>query len=159
MSWTKRQIIEQAYEELGLAAMFYDLQPEQLESARRKMDTLVAGWSSKNIQIGYPLPSEANSSDLDQETNVPDYAVEALYLNLAIKIAPSHGKAVTPETKQQADQTYRNILRIALRNPPQMKYACSLPSGAGNKSCNKFIINKQDNDVLTPDQSVGFFNE
>lgn len=159
MSWTKRQIIEQAYEELGLAAMFYDLQPEQLESARRKMDTLVAGWSSKNIQIGYPLPSEANSSDLDQETNVPDYAVEALYLNLAIKIAPSHGKAVTPETKQQADQTYRNILRIALRNPPQMKYACSLPSGAGHKSCNKFIINKQDNDVLTPEQSVGFFNE
>jgi len=160
MSWTKRQIIEQAYEELGLAATSFDLQPEQLESARRKLDTLVAGWSSKNIKIGYPLPSEANSSDIDQQTNVPDHAVEALYLNLAIKIAPSHGKTVSPETKLQADAAYRNILRIALQNPPQMKYSCSLPSGAGHKGqCDKFINNDQDNNVLTPNQSVGFFNE
>lgn len=160
MSWTKRQIIEQAYEELGLAAMFYDLQPEQLESARRKLDTMVAGWSSKNIQIGYPLPSEANSSDLDQETNVSDYAIEALYLNLAVKIAPSHGKNVSPDTKLQAGSTYRNILCMSLKNPPQMKYSCALPSGAGHKDrCNKFIINKQDNNVLSPNQEVGFFNE
>lgn len=160
MSWTKRQIIEQAYEELGLAAMFYDLQPEQIENARRKLDTLVAGWSSKNIQIGYPLPSEANSSDVDQQTDVPDYAVEALYLNLAIKIAPSHGKQVAQETKRQAWISYQNVLRIAVSNPPQMKYSNALPSGAGNKSsCNNFIVNKQDNDVLAPNQSVEFFNE
>lgn len=163
MSWTKRQIIEQAYEELGLAAMFYDLQPEQLESARRKLDTLVAGWSSKNIQIGYPLPSEANSSDLDQQTNVPDYAVPALYLNLAIKIAPSFGKTVFPETKQAADSAYRDLLRMSMVNPPQMKYSHGLPSGAGNKQrtgCgNNFIINEQDNRILTPGQSLEFFNE
>ena len=160
MSWTKRQIIDQAFEEIGLAATSFDLQPDQYESARRKMDTLVSGWSSKNIQIGYPLPSEANSSDLDQETNVPDYAVEALYLNLAIKIAPSFGKAVPPETKQHADAADRNVLRMAVRNPPQVKYSCSLPSGAGHKyRCDNFITNKQDNNLLTPNQSVEFFNE
>lgn len=163
MSWTKRQIIEQAYEELGLASSSFDLQPEQLESARRKLDTLVAGWASKNIQIGYPLASEANSSDLDQQTNVPDYAVEALYLNLAIKIAPSHGKAVFPETKLQADTAYRNVLRISVRNPPEMKFSCSLPSGSGTKQRtdlgNAFILNNDDGDVLTPSQDMGFFNE
>lgn len=159
MSWTKRQIIEQAYEELGLAAMFYDLQPEQIESARRKMDTMVAGWSTKNIQVGYPLPSEANSSDVDQETNVPDYAVEALYLNLAIKIAPSYGKAVMPDTKIAAKAAFNTVLQKAVANPPKMKFSCELPSGAGNKSCDPFIQQNQDNDVLTPDQSVGFFNE
>ncbi|WP_202741487.1 packaged DNA stabilization gp4 family protein [Acinetobacter sp. 'aerobic (ED)'] len=160
MSWTKRQIIDQAHEEIGLAATSFDLQPDQYESARRKLDTMVAGWSSKNIQIGYPLPSEANSSDLDQETNVPDYAYEALYLNLAIRIAPAFGKTVSPDTKQQADSAYRNVLRMALNNPPQMKYSCSLPSGAGHKnSCNKYIVNKQDNKVLTPKQSLEFFNE
>ncbi|MFJ1518463.1 packaged DNA stabilization gp4 family protein [Acinetobacter sp. ABJ_C1_1] len=159
MSWTKRQIIEQAYEELGLAAMFFDLQPEQIESARRKMDSMVAGWSTKNIQVGYPLPSEANSSDVDQETNVPDYAVEALYLNLAIKIAPSHGKAVSPETKIAAKAAFNTILQKAVSNPPKMNYSCELPSGAGNKSCDPFIRQHLDNDVLTPDQSAGFFNE
>ncbi|HGW3983442.1 TPA: packaged DNA stabilization gp4 family protein [Acinetobacter baumannii] len=159
MSWTKRQIIEQAYEELGLAAMFYDLQPEQIESARRKMDTMVAGWSTKNIQVGYPLPSEANSSDVDQETNVPDYAVEALYLNLAIKIAPSYGKAVMPDTKIAAKAAFNTVLQKAVANPPKVKFSCELPSGAGNKSCDPFIQQNQDNDVLTPDQSAGFFNE
>ncbi|KXO82658.1 hypothetical protein AYL20_01290 [Acinetobacter venetianus] len=163
MSWTKRQIIEQAYEELGLAAMFYDLQPEQLESARRKLDTMVAGWSSKSIQLGFPLPSEANSSDLDQSTNVPDYALEALYLNLAMKIAPSFGKAVAPETKQMADKAYRDVLRKAVNNPPQMKYSHGLPSGAGQKQrlgCgNTFIVNEQDNNILIPEQSMEFFNE
>ncbi|QNX46379.1 packaged DNA stabilization gp4 family protein [Acinetobacter seifertii] len=159
MSWTKRQIIEQAYEELGLAAMFYDLQPEQIENARRKMDTMVAVWSTKNIQVGYPLPSEANSSDVDQETNVPDYAVEALYLNLAIKIAPSHGKTVSPDTKISAKNAYNTLFAKSASNPPKMKYSCELPSGAGNKSCDPFIRQHQDNDVLTPDQSAGFFNE
>lgn len=160
MSWTKRQIIEQAYEELGLGAMFLDLQPEQIESARRKLDTLVAGWSSRNIQIGYPLPSEANSSDVDQETNVPDYAVAALYLNLAMRLSSAHGKAITAETRQQANESYRDVIRKATRNPPGMKYSCSLPSGAGNKhTCNTFILNKPDNDALTPDQSLEFFNE
>lgn len=160
MSWTKRQIIDQAFEEIGLAATSFDLQPDQYESARRKMDTMVAVWSSKNIQIGYPLPSEANSSDLNQETNVPDYAVEAIYLKLAIKIAPAFGKAISPETKTQAAEAYNNLVRMAVKMPPQMKYSCSLPSGAGHKyRCDKFIVNKQDNNVLTPTQDVEFFNE
>ena len=36
MSWTKRQIVEQALEELGLASYVFDMQPEQVESAKRK---------------------------------------------------------------------------------------------------------------------------
>jgi len=159
MSWTKRRIIGMAFEKLGLAAMFYDLQPEQLETARMEMDAMVAEWSTDSIQIGYPLPSEADSSDLDQDSNVPDYALRALYLNMAVLIATNYGKAIPPKVEQLADLSLKNLKRMAVRKPPQMKYACSLPSGAGNKSCNKFIINKQDNDVLTPEQSVGFFNE
>ena len=34
MSWTKRQIVEQALEELGLASYVFDMQPEQVESAK-----------------------------------------------------------------------------------------------------------------------------
>lgn len=163
MSWTKRQIIEQAFEEIGMAAYVFDLQPEQVESARRKLDTMVAGWSSKDIQIGYPLPDEMDGGDIDQETNVPDYAIDAMVYGLAIKIAPSHGKAIGMDTKLQASNAYSDLLRKVLSNPPSMKYSCSLPSGAGNKSyggsCNTFIRNKQDNNVLPPNQSAEFFNE
>lgn len=160
MSWTKRQIIERAYEEIGLAAYVFDLQPEQVESARRKLDSMVAGWSSKNIQIGYPLPSEADSSDINQDTNVPDYAIDALALNLAIRIAPSHGKQVSQDLRITAKGAYNDLLVMAVKNPPQMKYSYALPSGAGNKfQCNKFITNKRDHNILSPEQGLEFFNE
>ncbi|AIL76279.1 P22 tail accessory factor [Acinetobacter baumannii] len=159
MSWTKREIIETAFEEIGMAAYVFDLQPEQVESARRTMDAMAAMWSSKRIQIGYPLPSEADSSDLDQESNIPDYAYETFYLNLAKRLASKFGKTLTPEKALLAKEGYENLLRIAVSRPPQMKYACSLPSGAGNKRCDPFIVNTQDNVVLAPNQDAEFFNE
>ncbi|MFL1475201.1 packaged DNA stabilization gp4 family protein [Acinetobacter baumannii] len=159
MSWTKREIVEKAFEEIGIAAYVFDLQPEQVESARRSMDAMAAIWSSKNIQIGYPLPTEADSSDLDQNSNIPDYAIEAFYLNLAKRLASNFGKVLAPEKVVLAKEGYENLLRMAVSRPPQMKYACSLPSGAGNKQCDPYIQNKPDNAVLTPNQSVEFFNE
>ena len=158
MSWTKRQIIEQAFEELGLAAYVFDLQPEQVESARRKLDNLVAGWSSKNIQIGYPIPTDADGSDIDEVTNVPDYAIDALVYGLAIRIAPSHGKQVSQDTKHAAHEAFQNIIRVAVSKPPQVKIGL-IPSGAGNKGCNKFILNKSDNRIKAPGQDLEFFNE
>lgn len=157
--WTKRQIIEQSFEELGLAAYAIDLQPEQIESARRKLDTMVAGWSSKNVQVGYPLPSEANSSDVDQQTNIPDYAIDALVFGLAVRLAPSMGKVVAAETRLAAHNGYQDLLRMAVKKPPQMKFASNLPLGAGNRHCNTFIGEQSDSAVLTPNQEVGFFNE
>ncbi|MDA3463490.1 packaged DNA stabilization gp4 family protein [Acinetobacter sp. AOR41_HL] len=159
MSWTKRQLVETAFEEIGMAAYVFDLQPEQVESARRSMDAMAALWSSKNIQIGYPLPTEADSSDLDQDSYIPDYAIETFYLNLAKRLASKFGKVLAPEKVVLAKEGYENLLRMAVSHPPQMKYACSLPSGAGNKQCDPFIVNTQDNVVLAPNQDAEFFNE
>ncbi|MFW1919925.1 packaged DNA stabilization gp4 family protein, partial [Acinetobacter baumannii] len=119
MSWTKRQIVEKAFEEIGMAAYVFDLQPEQVESARRTMDAMVAAWSSKNIQIGYPLPTAMDSSDLDQNTNVPDYVLETLYLNLAKRLASNFGKVFVPEKATLAKEGYENLLRMAVSNPPK----------------------------------------
>ena len=78
--WTKRQLITQAYEEIGLASYVFDLTPEQLESARRRMDAMVAGWNANGARISYPLPSTADGSDLDQQCTIPDYAIEAVFV-------------------------------------------------------------------------------
>ena len=32
MAWTKRQIVTQAFEEIGLASYVFDLEPEQLRA-------------------------------------------------------------------------------------------------------------------------------
>ena len=99
MGWTKRQFIEQAFDEIGLASYAFDLTPEQMQSALRRLDTMIAAWNALGIRLGYPLPSSPQDSDLDEQTNVPDRSNEAIYTNLAIKLAPSYGKQVMPDTK------------------------------------------------------------
>lgn len=132
MSWTKRQLIEQAFEEIGLAAYVFDLTPEQLQSAMHRMDSMVATWMTKNILLGYPVPVNPQGSDLDEESNIPDTAVDAVYQNLAIRLAPSFGKQASPDLRISAKAAYDALL-IAAAFPREMQYDSSLPLGAGNK--------------------------
>lgn len=131
MSYIKRQFVTAAFEEIGLASYVYDLQSEQLQSALRKLDGMMATWNTKGIRLGYPIPTSPENSDLDEETSVPDSANEAIYLNLAIRLAPGVGKVVSLETKQFAKDAYNGLLNKAAM-PDEMQIT-DLPSGAGNK--------------------------
>lgn len=133
MSWTKRQIIQQAFDEIGLAPYVFDLTADQLESALRRLDAMIATWDSKGIRLGYPLPSSPQNSDLDSQTNMPDIAVEAAFLQLAMRIAPSYGKAVSVETKVSAKQAYDSLL-VQFSTPPEMQIPAGYPAGAGYKT-------------------------
>lgn len=133
MSWTKKQFIEQAFDEIGLASYVYELTTDQLQSALRRMDTMLATWNAKGIRIGYPLPSTPEDSDINQETTVPDRANEAIFLNLAVRLAPSYGKQVSPDTKQSAKMAYDALMSYAAM-PPEMQLPQGMPLGAGNKS-------------------------
>lgn len=135
MGWTKRQFVTQAFEEIGLATYVFDLSPEQLQSGLRRLDSMMATWNTKGIRLGYPLPSSPQFSDLDAESEVPDSANEAIYLNLAIRIAPSFGKTPSVDTKATAKAAYDNLLSVAAM-PVEMQLPGTLPVGAGNKPWN-----------------------
>lgn len=131
MGYTKQEFVNDAFDEIGLANYNFDLQPEQLQSAVRKLDRMMATWNGDGIRLGYPLPSSPSSSSLTTATNVPDSANDAIVLNLAISIAPSFGKQVSMETKAMAHSSYLSLLSdFAI--PPQMQLN-DLPLGAGNK--------------------------
>lgn len=133
MGWTKRQFIEQAFDEIGLASYVFDLGPEQMQSALRRLDMMMAAWNALGLRLAYPLPSNPQDSDLDEETNVPDSANQAIYANLAIKLAPSYGKQVMSETKVSAKEAYNTLLSRAAM-PMEQQMPGTMPSGAGNKS-------------------------
>ena len=130
--YTKREIVEAAFEEIGLAAYVYDLSPEQLQSGMRKLDRMVAVWNNRGIRLGYPLPSTSTGSDLDDDANVPDSANQALILNLAIQIAPSFGKVVSPDTRVGAKQALQGLLNKSTF-PIERQLPGSMPAGAGRK--------------------------
>jgi len=132
MGWTKGQFITQAFEELGLASYVFDLQPQQLDSALRKLDGMMALWNAKGVRLGYPLPSNPQDSSLSEETSVPDSAVEAIYTNLAIRIAGGFGKIPQDTTKAAARAGYEVLLSRAAM-PIEQQFPNTLPVGAGNK--------------------------
>ena len=133
MAYTKRDIVEQAFEEIGLASYVFDLQPQQLDSALRRLDAMMATWNAKGIRLGYPLPSSPADSDLDQEIGAPDSAIEAMYLNLAIRISGGFGKTVSPDTRNAARRAYNEIVANSAM-PIEMQIGNeTIPSGAGNK--------------------------
>jgi hypothetical protein len=132
MGYSKRQFVSAAFEEIGLASYAFDLQPQQFESALRRLDSMIADWNGKGIRLGYPLPSSPQFSDLDAQSEVPDSANEAIITNLATRIAPSYGKQVMPQTMVTARNAYQTLLSRATM-PFEQQLPGTMPSGAGNK--------------------------
>ena len=131
MSCTKGQLINEALTELGIGSDF-DIQPEEQATALRRLDSMMAVWDGKGIRLGYPLPASADASDVDQDSGLPDSALEPVYLNLALRLAPSYGKAVSVDTRRNARDGYDRLQNAAAQPlPPQQPN--TMPRGAGNK--------------------------
>lgn len=123
---TKREIVERAYSAAGLASYAFDLSADELNQARQSLDSMVAAWGIKGHRIGYNL-----EPDLDAVAGVPDWAEEALALNLALRLSGAIGKQVMPQTQQAAREAYNAVLSATTR--PMAKLAREVPSGAGNR--------------------------
>jgi len=132
MGYSKRQFVTAAFEELGLADYAHDLDAGDLQAAVRRLDSMLAEWNGRGIRLGYPLVSDPENTLLDTETGVPDSANEAIILNLSIRLAPSYGRVVMPDTQQSARQAYKVILSRAVQIP-EMQFPSSLPKGQGHK--------------------------
>jgi hypothetical protein len=160
MSWTKRQFVEQAFEEIGLASYAYDLTPEQLQSALKRLDAMLATWGAKGIRIGWDGASNPDSSDLNTLTTVTDIASEAIYTNLALRIAPSFGKQVSNETRLIANTSYNALISQVITQTPELQFPTSLPTGAGYKYSrteNTFFPTPSDSILQGNDGEINFY--
>lgn len=147
MGYSKRQFVEAALEEIGLASYVFDLSPQQIETACRRLDAQMASWNALGIRVGYPLPGSPQDTGLDDETNVPDAAYEAIITNLGIKLAPSYGKTVSPDTKATAKRTYDTLLSRAAM-PMEMQLPASMPRGAGAKAYDDPFVDNPEEPIL-----------
>lgn len=130
MGWLKREFVSQAFGKIGLSYEF-DLQSEQRESALRDLDSMMAEWDSEGIRLGYPLPSTADGSSLDQDSHVPDRANMAIVANLAMLLAEDLGRPVPATLPGRAKRSYDLLLEKSASIP--VMQMPSMPAGAGNK--------------------------
>lgn len=127
MGMPKRLVVTEAFTELGLAQYAFDIGPEELQAALRKLDAMMAMWDGKGVHIGYV--GGDGQGDINAETGVPAWADDAIISNLAVRLAPQFGKTVAPETRQAAMVAF-NVVQA---KTAQSKVR-SLPgyAGAGN---------------------------
>ena len=133
MAYKKLDIVDLAFQEIGIASYEFDLNPQESNGALRQLDLMMATWNKRGIRVGYPIPSSPNESDLDQDIDIPDNAFEAMYLNLAVRISAGFGKQLSGETRIAASRTYQELLSSQIRPIEQALDNRAVPSGAGNK--------------------------
>lgn len=132
MGWTKRQHINQAFTEIGKNPAIFNIDPDDMQAALRTLDSMMATWGNRGIRLGYALPSSSDSSELDSDSGVPDWANEAVYLTLAVRLAPSYGKTVSQHTLLAQRTAFASLPNLGAF-PPEQQFRNGLPSGAGNK--------------------------
>jgi hypothetical protein len=107
-----------------------------------------------------PLPSSPQDSRLDEQTYVPDLANEAIYTNLGIRIAPSFGKGIMPDTKGIAKMAYNTVVQ-AFAGPIPQQLPRTMPLGAGNKPWRRYddpFVPQPVDPVLAGDDGVLIYN-
>ncbi len=133
MAYKKLDIVDLAFQEIGIASYEFDLNPLESNGALRQLDLMMATWNKRGIRVGYPIPSSPNQSDLDDEIDIPDNALEAMYLNLAVRISAGFGKQLAPQTRAEASRTYMELLSDSMELVEQAYDYRAVPSGAGNR--------------------------
>lgn len=131
MAWTKQDIIRGALAEIGIAAYDFDLTPDQQQEALRRLDGVMAEFTRTNANFPYAVPSAPDGGTITDDSGVPDWAIEAVRLTLACRIAPSYGKQVMPGTIAER-RTAMNALYARHPLPQRNLDIHSVPSGAGN---------------------------
>lgn len=150
MGWTKRQFISAAFDEIGLADYVFDLSPDQIQASLVRLDAVVARLK---LDIHWPF-----GYNLDTDTRCPDYANEAIFLNLAVAIAPSHGKQLSQITINNANNAFDFVTTYSSSLPPTRQTPKML-SGAGNKNwrSNKSIYTDASSEPLTANNNELIF--
>jgi len=128
MSKTKREIIQAAFNELGMGGSGMDMSAEDFADVQVRLDGLMAQWHSQGIELGFPI---GIATEPDTDTNLPPDAEIAVICNLALQIAPSYGKAASPQTLINARQGFRVLLNKTTEIPKKRINTSAIPAGAG----------------------------
>lgn len=109
------EILEGAFEAIGIAEYAYALEPSEIASAARRLDAMMAQWKGEGVDLGYTSTAGEPQPDVDMTT--PEWADDAIINNLALKIAPSFGKTPLPGVKGDAKRAYSLAVAKTLTTP------------------------------------------
>lgn len=130
----KRAIIEMTFEEMTLAGYEFDATPEEQFAYLRQLDAMMAEWRGpgRELAIPYNAPAVFGEGDLNDESGIPDFAIQAVALSLAKRCAPKIGKSLSAET-QASLVSGMDAITAAFSPRVQRSLGRTTPRGAGQR--------------------------
>jgi hypothetical protein len=95
----KRDIIELAFEELGSAGYEFERTPEEVVSALRRLNMMMAEWPWS--QLTYSLPNYGHGSP-EESSGLADDAVNAVAYELAVRLGGIWGATLSGAQRKMA---------------------------------------------------------
>lgn len=128
----KRDIIDQAYIEMQINSLSSSPTSEEMSIALRKLESMMLAWTNKGLNLGY-IKAERFSNpeleELDEDSGISDADYEAVYINLAVKLAPTYGQ-VPSQLNSFANELYQGLFITELPTQRNNEY---MPLGNGDR--------------------------
>jgi hypothetical protein len=129
---TKGDLVNAAYEEIGLAGYVFDIQPEEVQTGVRRLERFMLMLDGRGIRLGYNASASASQANANDDSGIPDWAEDAVIPLFALRLAPTIGKQVHPDTRLAARRGL-NALLVGTYTIPKMQMPRHMPIGLGNR--------------------------
>lgn len=124
---TMREVVEDAMEDITVKKAEISLTDDELQSGIRRCNDMLAQWDELGIIVGYNPVTNG-----DDVLELGPAAIAAVKTKLAIKLAPSYSKVVTPALVENAREAME-MLEAANSHIGEIAYPDTLPLGSGNQ--------------------------
>ena len=143
---TMREVVQDAFEEIGVKTAEVALTNDELQSGIRRCNDLLTQWDDTGVIVGYnPVLNGDDTLEIDRN------AVRAIKKSLAMDLAPSYQKVVSQALAAAVNDSY-NALLVSGTNLSNVTYPDTLPLGSGNDCDDNYFVddrffpeNKTDN--------------
>jgi hypothetical protein len=126
---TNREIIERAYQILGLSDSMFGRTPEELASAMLPLGGLMAQWPYD--LLGFIVEDVAGMR-AEEESGISRAYLEPVAYGLAERLAPTIGKSMSREAMKAAAREYSRLCG-AVATIAEANYADATFRGAGGQ--------------------------
>jgi len=144
---TAEVLIDDAFNNLEIKIGENALSAAEMALGMRYLNRMMVTWASNGINIGF-----AKVSVKTDETEIPDYAEEAVIYGLSVRLAPGFGVAVTQALGMAAGASLK-ALELRAINLHETEFPNTLPIGGGNRinagTNTRFFTRRAASDLLS----------
>jgi hypothetical protein len=132
---TSTDIVSGALRHIGVRAAESPLTAAEIQDGMEDLNDMGNEWEESGIHLGFTSSIDANAT-----LDIPASSLAAFKANLAIRLAPSYGRIITPALANLANISL-NALVKSTAFIGDVEFPDTLPRGSGNE-CPELLNNR-----------------